>query len=99
MFITLNNLKTALTAVLNIIGNKMEKKNPSASGLFSLNKNTDVNDGDYAHVVSIEDGTNVHTLDWQGNAEFAGNITANGSNVLTNANFVLEGTTLTITTL
>lgn len=107
MLITLDGLKTALTAVLNTIGNKMEKVNPSAVGLFSLFK-SDTDSGDYAHIVnnSETDGSdsNIHTLDWNGNAEFAGDVIANGCGCenpisLNNINYSLNGISCSVKSL
>jgi hypothetical protein len=78
MFITLDGLKTALTAVLNIIGNKMDKENPSGVGTLSIDGNAWIS-GDIKVGGTTPNDTTANT-------------------VLTTANFVLEGTTLTITT-
>lgn len=90
---------------------KASSKYQHVQGQFNIEDSNNV----YAHIVgngiydqetNQEVRSNAHTLDWNGNAWFSGNIKIGGasqedttaSSVLTTANFVLDGTTLTITT-
>ena len=76
MLIDLNGLKIALTAVLNSIGNKMDKINPTGVGDLSVD----------------------------GNAEFSGDVIANGYNgenpiSLNNVNSSLNGISCSVKSL